>query len=80
MAGLTGLTIFMFAYLVWVNVIYFVSGVWVYPILEVLTTSMRLIFYVAYIGFAVFLYRVGEFMNVQVWTRELKAAKIKKGH
>lgn len=34
-AGLTGLGLFMSAYLVWIHVIHHVSGVWVYPILEV---------------------------------------------
>lgn len=71
-AGLTGLNLFMLAYLTWVHIIYYASGVWVYPILEVLNLPARIAFFAANFVFCTALYFVGEFLNNKVWARELK--------
>ncbi|XP_026843355.1 androgen-induced gene 1 protein isoform X3 [Drosophila persimilis] len=75
--GLTGLTIFMGAYLVWIHIVKHYSGVWVYPVLEVLQLPQRIVFFVAVIGFTLALYLVGEFLNNTVWAKEVKLAKRK---
>lgn len=77
-AGLTGLGIFMIAYLVWIHVIYHVSGIWVYPVLEVLALPQRLVFFAASLFFSVVLYRSGEFVNNIIWVKELKQLKGRK--
>ncbi|XP_041632042.1 androgen-induced gene 1 protein isoform X3 [Drosophila kikkawai] len=75
--GLTGLAIFMGAYLVWIHVVKHYSGVWVYPVLEVLQLPQRILFFVAVIGFTLSLYLLGEFLNNTVWAKEVKLAKRK---
>ncbi|SPP81988.1 androgen-induced gene 1 protein isoform X2 [Drosophila guanche] len=75
--GLTGLTIFMGSYLVWIHIVKHYSGVWVYPVLEVLQLPQRIVFFVAVIGFTLVLYLVGEFLNNTVWAKEVKLAKRK---
>lgn len=67
----------MLSYLVWVHVIQYKAGIWVYPILDVLNLPQRIIFFAVTILFAIGLYIVGEFVNDAIWTREIKqAAKI----
>lgn len=73
-AGLVGLSIFMLAYLVWIHIIKHNAGIWVYPILEVLNLPQRILFFVVQILFAIGLYVVGDFVNEQIWTREIKQA------
>lgn len=70
--GLSGLSLFMISYLVWIHVIKFKANVWVYPILEVLSVPMRIGFFAACIVFSIIIYLVGEFANRQVWIREIK--------
>ncbi|XP_059611961.1 androgen-induced gene 1 protein-like [Phlebotomus argentipes] len=76
--GMLGLIIFMVAYLVWIHVIHHYSGVWVYPILEVLSFPMRVVFYIVVIGMTGALYILGEFLNNAIWTKELKKLKMTK--
>lgn len=72
-SGLTGLSLFMLTYLVWIHIIKHYSGVWVYPVLEVLNLPQRIIFFAASLVFSVGLYVLGEFMNSQIWSKELKS-------
>lgn len=70
--GLVGLSIFMAFYLAWIHVIKHVSGIWVYPVLDVLELPQRIVFFVVILIFCIVLYRAGEFMNNQIWAKELK--------
>lgn len=78
-AGLTGLSIFMASYLVWLHVIRHFGGIWVYPVLDVLNLPQRIIFFVVSLGFSVGLYVFGEFFNNLIWTKELKQLKTAQG-
>ncbi|XP_020800763.1 androgen-induced gene 1 protein isoform X2 [Drosophila serrata] len=75
--GLAGLATFMGAYLVWIHVVKHYSGVWVYPVLEVLQLPQRILFFVVVVGFTLSLYLLGEFLNNTVWAKEVKLAKRK---
>ncbi|XP_049548605.1 androgen-induced gene 1 protein-like isoform X3 [Anopheles darlingi] len=74
-AGLTGLGIFMSAYLGWLHVIHHFGGIWVYPVLEVLNMPQRIAFFAVSLAFCVGLYLLGEFFNNLIWTKELKQLK-----
>ncbi|XP_068150643.1 androgen-induced gene 1 protein isoform X2 [Drosophila tropicalis] len=75
--GLTGLAIFMGSYLIWIHIVKHYSGVWVYPVLEVLQLPQRILFFAAVLGFTFSLYVLGEFINNIVWAKEVKLAKRK---
>lgn len=77
--GIIGLTLFMAAYLVWIHIIKSVSGVWVYPVLDVLELPQRIIFFIVILAFCLSLYFIGEFVNSKIWTIELKNLKMMKG-
>jgi FAR-17a/AIG1-like protein len=79
-AGLTGLSIFMASYLVWIHVVKYKANIWVYPVLDKLPLPMRIVFFLICLVFSVILYFIGEFTNEQVWVKEIKhAAKVKAG-
>ncbi|XP_043475173.1 androgen-dependent TFPI-regulating protein-like isoform X1 [Leptopilina heterotoma] len=65
--GLGGLLSFMLTYLVWMHVIYMKSGIWVYPVMEVLTVPLRIAFIVVLLLFTVILYFTGETFNHLIW-------------
>nr|CAD7261521.1 unnamed protein product [Timema shepardi] len=69
--GLAGLTIFMGVYLAWTHVIYYNSGQWVYPVLEVLNLWQRTVFFLTLLLFSSLLYLAGEFLNNYIWAVEL---------
>ncbi|XP_012156114.1 androgen-induced gene 1 protein isoform X2 [Ceratitis capitata] len=75
--GLAGLSAFLLCYLVWVHIIKYYSGFWVYPVLGVLQLPQRIIFFIALFIFTQCLYLFGEFMNNIVWEKELKLAQRK---
>jgi hypothetical protein len=82
-AGLAGLSIFMVSYLGWLHVIKYKSNIWVYPILEVLNLPQRLVFFALSLVFSIGLYVFGEFVNEQIWVKEIKQAtkhESKKAH
>lgn len=60
-AGLT------FAYLVWINVIYYYGGFWVYPVFQVLTEAQRAVFMVCLSCLGGLLYLAGETANTFIW-------------
>lgn len=78
--GLTGLVIFMAAYLLWIHVIRYVSGIWVYPVLEVLNLPQRIVFFIVNLLFGLSFYYLGEFANKHLWTSELRHIKQSKKH
>lgn len=76
--GLGGLIAFMLVYLVWMHVIYFKSGIWVYPVMDVLTPSLRVAFFAVLLAFTTMLYFAGELLNNLVWGN--KQTKQHKSH
>ncbi|KAJ8979630.1 hypothetical protein NQ317_015197 [Molorchus minor] len=74
--GVGILVLFMAVYLVWIHIINSYTGMWVYPILDVLNLPLRIIFFVALLGFIVVLYILGEKLNALIWRRQLKVLKL----
>lgn len=72
--GLAGLSIFMASYLGWIHVIKYKANIWVYPVLDVLNLPQRIVFFLLCLVFSVGLYVLGEFVNEQVWVKEIKHA------
>lgn len=70
--GLTALAVFMGAYLVWLHVIHHYSGVWVYPVLEVLAMPQRIVFFAVSLVAGSALYFAGELFNQLAWRSELR--------
>lgn len=70
--GLSILTFFMLSYLLWIHIIYFKTGSWVYPVLNVLNWPLRVFFYVFCLGLTYFAYNVGEKVNKIVWSTEVE--------
>ncbi|XP_013199392.1 androgen-dependent TFPI-regulating protein [Amyelois transitella] len=63
---------FMLCYVIWIHVIYFHTGVWVYPILSVLNWPLRVMFYLFSLGLVCGLFVIGERMNEFVWGNEIQ--------
>lgn len=78
--ALTGLVAFMAAYLVWIHIIKYVSGLWVYPVLEVLELPQRIVFFIVVLIFGLSFYFIGEYFNNKVWADELKSIRSGKKH
>merc|ERR1719167_544492 len=55
------------AYLVWVHVVYYYGGFWVYPVFKVLPTVPRIMFMGFCCFMAAFFYVLGEKINFMVW-------------
>ncbi|RZC33098.1 androgen-induced gene 1 protein-like [Asbolus verrucosus] len=73
--GLTVLSVFMLVYLVWIHVIHAYSGMWVYPILEVLNFPLRIVFFLGLLGLSIGLYVFGEKLNGLIWSSRLTSIK-----
>lgn len=73
--GLKVLNVFALLYIIWVHIIKYVSGIWVYPILEVLSLPYRIVFFTGLFLFGTACYIFGEFLNSKIWTKELRAIK-----
>lgn len=79
-SGFSGLLIFNILYVIWIHIIKYKSGRWVYPILDVLSLPQRIGF-IVFIGiFGVSFYFVGEYLNNKIWANELKPSKSAKKH
>lgn len=74
--GFTGLLIFNILYVIWIHIIKYKSGRWVYPILEVLTLPQRIGFILFTGLFGISFYFIGEYLNNRVWANELKPSKL----
>ncbi|KAF5291435.1 hypothetical protein FQR65_LT01746 [Abscondita terminalis] len=72
------LFVFLICYLIWLHIIRSYSGVWVYPILEVLNFPMRLFFFVILLGLSAGLYLVGEKLNKLFWRGEMQKLSYRK--
>ncbi|XP_018570337.1 androgen-induced gene 1 protein-like isoform X3 [Anoplophora glabripennis] len=73
--GIGILVAFMAVYLVWIHIIHSYTGMWVYPILEVLNLPLRIVFFAVLLGFTIALYILGERLNGLVWRKQLKDLK-----
>ncbi|VEN50955.1 unnamed protein product [Callosobruchus maculatus] len=73
--GLTILSTVMVSYLIWLLVIYFYTGIWVYPILAVLNVPLKAVFFIGNLGVSHMLYMLGEVINNAVWGNEFKRHK-----
>ncbi|XP_063229096.1 androgen-induced gene 1 protein-like [Bacillus rossius redtenbacheri] len=78
--ALAGLIAFVLVYLAWTHVIFYVSGQWVYPVLEVLNVWQRAVFFLAMILYACVLYLIGEALNSYTWAKELQQVHSGKQH
>jgi len=70
--GLRALLLFMLTYLIWTFYIYSETGAWVYPILNLLNWPQRIVFFAVLLLFQMGLYTLGEFLNNQVWGKQIK--------
>lgn len=70
--GLSILCMFMLGYMIWIHIIYFKTGSWVYPILNVINWPLRVIFYLCCLGLVCGLYNIGETLNKTVWSKEVE--------
>lgn len=73
--GISGMLILLVAYLSWVHVIYYYSGTWVYPILEVLNWPLKVCFYLASLVLGIGFYLLGEFSNNKIWAKQISQTK-----
>ncbi|XP_025190761.1 androgen-induced gene 1 protein-like [Melanaphis sacchari] len=67
---ITGLSVFIafkLCYLVWINYIFYKSGMWVYPILAKLNLPLRVMFFTGTFFYAPFTYLAGEYFNNIYW-------------
>lgn len=76
--GITVLSLFMLVYLVWINIIHVKTGMWVYPVLDVLNLPLRVVFFLSLFLLSVGLYVVGEKLNGVIWRRRLALATVEK--
>ncbi|VVC32711.1 FAR-17a/AIG1-like protein [Cinara cedri] len=66
-----GLSIFIgfkIGYLIWINFIFYKTGMWVYPILGKLNLTLRIIFFAGNFLYAPFMYLIGEYLNNTYWS------------
>lgn len=73
--GISVLISFMASYLVWMHIVYYKTGVWVYPVMEVLALPFRLCFFIGLLGLATILYVSGEKLNGKIWGQPFKKVK-----
>lgn len=76
---LRALTAFMAVYLVWLHVVRHYSGVWVYPVLQVLDLPQRCVFFAVCLVVGALLCVAGEWLNATVWRTELRRVAAKGG-
>ncbi|KOB72587.1 Uncharacterized protein OBRU01_12018, partial [Operophtera brumata] len=70
--GLSILCTFMLCYVVWVHVIWFRTGMWVYPVLKVFNWPLRIAFYGFSLSFVCTFYSLGERLNAAIWSKEVE--------
>lgn len=74
-----GLVIFNLLYVIWILFIKYMSGKWVYPVLDILNLPQRIGF-ITFMGvFGISFYFVGEFLNNKIWASELRGGSKKTG-
>lgn len=73
--GMTVLGAFMATYLVWIHIIHAYSGMWVYPVLDVLNFPGRIAFFLGLLGLSLGLYVFGEMLHAVRWKRMMPVKK-----
>ncbi|XP_076282404.1 androgen-induced gene 1 protein isoform X5 [Lasioglossum baleicum] len=73
LVGVGTVVIFGFGYLVWVHVIHYKSGIWVYPLLPLMSVPVRMLFMTSMIVVNAILYFVGEAIDNFVWGKKYVA-------
>ncbi|XP_003485331.1 androgen-induced gene 1 protein isoform X1 [Bombus impatiens] len=73
--GLLCLLSFMIVYLIWVHIIFYKSGIWVYPVLDVLPLPLRVVFFFVMLLITLFLYLIGEAVDNFLWGNEYTKSK-----
>ncbi|XP_014205057.1 androgen-induced gene 1 protein-like [Copidosoma floridanum] len=73
--GLGGLAFFMLAYLSWMHFVWYKSGVWAYPIIEILTVPLRVAFYLTILTLVTGLYFIGETVDRLIWGKIAKSVE-----
>ncbi|XP_032575499.1 androgen-induced gene 1 protein [Drosophila sechellia] len=71
--GFTGLGAFMVGYLVWIHIVWFRTGIWVYPFLGGIAWQLRVIFFVLIMVLGFVYYLFGERVNNILWQRSTGA-------
>uniref|UniRef100_A0A0K8TF02 Androgen-induced gene 1 protein n=2 Tax=Lygus hesperus TaxID=30085 RepID=A0A0K8TF02_LYGHE len=65
--GLITLGVFQSSYLIWMHVVYYKSGIWVYPIFKQLTPPFRVLFLAGSVSTCFVFYFIGSFVNWFLW-------------
>ncbi|XP_076160800.1 androgen-induced gene 1 protein isoform X2 [Ptiloglossa arizonensis] len=73
--GCVGHLIFILAYVIWLHIIYIKSGIWVYPVMEVLTLPVRIVFICALVALSTIFYFLGETLDNFVWGSTVTTGK-----
>ncbi|KAF6212992.1 hypothetical protein GE061_010705 [Apolygus lucorum] len=68
--GLITLGVFQSTYLIWMHVVYYKSGIWVYPIFKQLTPPFRVLFLAGSVSTCFVFYFIGSFVNWFLWSGE----------
>ncbi|XP_052236869.1 androgen-induced gene 1 protein-like isoform X2 [Dreissena polymorpha] len=68
--GISILLAFGFAYLCWILWIAYYADLWVYPILQLMETHQRAIFFLVLLAFFITIYILGEVINKALWRKE----------
>ncbi|XP_030373074.1 androgen-induced gene 1 protein [Scaptodrosophila lebanonensis] len=67
--GFAGLAMFMVWYLGWLHLLWYRTGIWVYPFLGALSWYVRILFFAIIIGLAFVYYMLGQYLNYVLWVR-----------
>lgn len=70
LTSLSAIVILDIIYSIWMHVVHHKTGIWVYPLLSLMSVPVRLIFLVSMTVFTAILYFVGEAINNLVWGNE----------
>ncbi|XP_071856224.1 androgen-induced gene 1 protein isoform X1 [Bombus fervidus] len=73
--GFLCLFIFIFIYLIWLHIIFYKSGIWVYPVLDVLPLSLRIVFFIVLFLIILSLYVIGEAVDNFLWGNKYTKSK-----
>uniref|UniRef100_A0A0F7ZB86 Androgen-induced gene 1 protein n=1 Tax=Crotalus adamanteus TaxID=8729 RepID=A0A0F7ZB86_CROAD len=65
--GLIAMCTFSVCYILWICWIYYVTGVWVYPLLEYLGTIAKIVFFATVTVVISIFYLLGEILNNCIW-------------
>ncbi|GCB77661.1 hypothetical protein scyTo_0018497 [Scyliorhinus torazame] len=68
-AGQAAVSIFSTGYILWICWIHHVTGMWVYPLLDHLTSFLKIVVFVASLVAINVFYVVGEILNSFIWDK-----------